>query len=185
MEIQLIAGLGFGAVLIVFFMIAWFVPPAQSGNDNILRILAAILAGCAGAFLTGAITIELAGPLSGSVNLVVSAAGGAALFLLVWVTWTRKLSPGFHLTLPQGTPFAEAARMISQATEKTCRLDGFPEAAEQSVVSSETPIRQRSPRAALVVLHEFFPKGEVPKYTVTETATGWRLIANEEGGNGG
>ena len=66
---QLIAGAGFAFILVVFFMIAYFNPPKRKGGDNILRILAAILAGSAGAFLTGGITIEAQGTISSGANI--------------------------------------------------------------------------------------------------------------------
>ena len=172
---QVVTGIVFAAVLVVFFMIVWFVRPKNPSGDNILRILASVLAGAAGAFLSGGITVEAQGQISPAFNIGVSAAGGGALFFLVWVGWKQTLGSGFNLSLPATTTFETAARTIAQAAGKSCRFSGFTPEALAAESTTDIRLQQPSPAEALRVLWQFYPDNQLPGYDVTESETGWRV----------
>jgi hypothetical protein len=174
-NLQLWIGVGFALLLIVFFMAAYFVPPARTAQTgNILRVLASALAGAAGAFLSGGVALEVRGDLSIGANWILSATGGAALFALVWLTWSHVNRPGFHIAFPLGTTFAAATTLIASAAGNTVRRIGFSPAEDNTELAS-LDLMAKDPRDALAQLSNHLPSGSVRPYEVREIPGGFEL----------
>ena len=175
---QLVIGTVFAFILIVFFMIAYFFSSNNPGQSNILRVLASVLAGSTGAFLTGGVVIKISGPVSPGTNWAISAAGGAALFVLVWITWHHKLKAAFKCTIPQGSNFNRAVDIIAAIAGKSAQSSGFSESELDQKLAREINIDTKTPRLALENLGRFFPNNSIPNYSVSDSSTGWVITKN-------
>jgi hypothetical protein len=89
-------GLGFVAVLVVFLMVTYYAPITGSISPaayNNLRFLTSLCAGFAGALITGEVFLHWEQQLPGGAKVGLSAAAGAALLALVWLTYPRPPKP--------------------------------------------------------------------------------------------
>lgn len=172
---QIWIGVGFAGAVVLFLMIAYFVPPKSPNTSQILRALVAIMAGAAGAFLTGGITLQIDGEISSGLKLGLTAAGGIALFVFVWITWDRVANTtAFHVTFPIATKFAAAAGLIGQAAQMQVQLSGF-NPAETSATVVGTDLKARDPVSALRQLRDHFPPNSIRPYAVDAIAGGYQL----------
>lgn len=177
MDTKTWVGVAFAAVTLVFFMVAYFVKPPTPSNAPIVRLLAAICAGAAGYFLTGTIAIQISGHLTDGANYAVSATGGIALFVMVWLRYpSPKLSPGFNVSFPQGTRFEDAATLIGAAALKPVTLQGFSQTEKDTLLVSSS-VSAGNDRQALQFLHALAPPGSVRAYRVKPNAGGYQLDA--------
>ena len=175
---QVLAGVVFTAILVVFFIVAYFVPPRSPQANQILRVLASICAGAAGAFLTGGIALQITGQLSPQASWTLSATGGIALFVLGWLTWKEVTNtPGFNIAVPAGTTFRGASQLIGTSSGKLVRLQNFTPQ-EQEAVLTTTDLRAASPKDALRQLMNMVPINTIRPYAVDERSSEYVLIVN-------
>lgn len=174
-SVRIWTGLGFAAAVVVFLMVAYFIPPKTTNASQILRALVSIMAGAAGAFLTGGIAIQINGQISDGLNIALTASGGTGLFVLIWLTWEKVTNtPGFHIAFPVGVTFAAAAATIGEAVQARVHMLGFTPA-ESGATIVTTDLKARDPVGALRSLRDYFAPHAIRSYTVTEVDGGFRL----------
>ncbi len=128
-------GLAFVAVIVAFLMITSFARLNEQADKN-LRFLTALCAGFAGGFFTGDALFRYQQQLGNGINILLSGTAGFALFLLVWLTYARKIAPvpsslpneSVNLSIPGGWTFEQAARAITSAARRTIHFNGFDKA---------------------------------------------------------
>lgn len=175
MEPQLIAGLVFAGVTVLFFMVAYFFKPPTPSTAPILRILSSVCAGASGAFLSGSLALNVDGQLAQGARFGITAGGAVALFVLVWLTFkTIPLAQEFRCSLPIGATFQQAAWAIGQAARASVNLIGFRPSEEATTLTSFN-IRERDPEGALRALARMVPQGSVRPYKVTRAAGSYTL----------
>lgn len=126
---------GFGLVLlvVVFFMVAFFTAPNMThGQYIILKFLAALCAGCAGALITGEALLKVEGAIGAQTKYFFSGTAGFALFGLVWLIFPKYSSPpdpnSFHAALPEGWTFRHAAETFAELDNNSfANFEGFRE----------------------------------------------------------
>jgi len=105
---QILAAWVFGGLTLLFLMAVYFLDKGESASNPIIKIIAAILAGLMGAFLTGSIKLVTQGKIKPWGKITIQAGGGAAFFVLVWITWPT--AP----VVPVKTVAADAAKAAVQ-----------------------------------------------------------------------
>jgi hypothetical protein len=89
-----IPALTFTSVLLLVLIVAFFLLPTMSPDQrNVLRSLYALLAGFAALFLGGTATVQMNLPANNGLKASVSAGGGIAVFLIVYMQAPYWFSP--------------------------------------------------------------------------------------------
>jgi hypothetical protein len=83
----MIAAWVFGGITLVFLMVVYFLDRGGSASNPIVKLVAAIFAGLMGFFLTGSIKLVTDGKIHTWGKISIQAGGGAAFFVLIWLTW--------------------------------------------------------------------------------------------------
>lgn len=176
---QLWIAVVFAAVLVGFFMVAYFTGGNMTlSQQNILRFLAATCAGCFGGFLSGDLIIryEVAGPAG---NFALSATAGIALFVFIWWTWHRAVpmpSDAFHFALGKGWTFEQAVKAIAGQDNAVVSISGF----NQEQLKSELAAKELhclSPKQAIEQLRTLDTSGSLPGYSVRRDPEGYHVNA--------
>ena len=128
-QYQVWIGFGFAVLLVFFLMIAFFKAPNMTpGQFAILRFLAALCAGFAGALITGEALFRMEGD-TGGVKYLVSGTAGFALFFVVWFFFQKPTPPmapdRVRLSLPVGWTFQYAAKTFAQRDSAQVDFDGL------------------------------------------------------------
>jgi hypothetical protein len=85
---------GFAALLIIFFIAAYFAPGEISQQRyNMLHFLGALAGAFSGAFVTGFVIFQAGGNLPTGGTYSISAGAGFALFLLIWFFFPKYPGP--------------------------------------------------------------------------------------------
>lgn len=168
MSAQLITGIVFLALLLVFLGVAYFVPSRASGQDKILRVLSTLCAGFAGAILPGGINVQGTLQWSSTTTLSVSAVGALGFATLVWLTWRSDKAvapPGVRVTFPESTTFAQAAELVAKLAKEPAALEGFTPQQEAQYLKTLF-VRADSFQQAFERLGQYTGLKEFPPYTV-------------------
>ena len=182
METKFWVGVGFGAVSLLFFMVAYFKPPRVPGQFVILKVIASILAGAAGLFLSGEVFTQLTSNPSPGAQFTVSATGAIALFVLVWLTFPRppkEVPPpaqAWVFSFPRPTTFRQAAEVIRDVNGATMDFHGF-KPQEENVALSTLNINEATQLNAFKRLASLAPPKALPPYEVRQTRLHFDLIA--------
>jgi len=128
-QYQLWIGFGFAVLLVIFLIVAFFKAPNMTPSQHtILRFLAALCAGFAGALISGEALFRMEGGTAG-VKYLVSGTAGFALFFVVWFFFPKPTAPvapdRFHASLPAGWTFEQAAKTFAQRDSAIVTFDGF------------------------------------------------------------
>jgi hypothetical protein len=128
-QYQLWIGSGFAVFLVVFLMVAFFkAPNMTSVQRDILRFLAALCAGSAGALIAGEALFRMEG-YTGGFKYLVSGTAGFALFFVVWFFFPKPTGPlapdRFRASLPKGWTFQYAAKTFAQRDNAIVDFDGL------------------------------------------------------------
>lgn len=85
---QMLAAWIFGSLTLVFLMVIYL----RGGNthDPVIRLIASILAGLMGFFITGSMKLVSEGKIASWGKISIQAGGGAAFFALVFLTWPKE-----------------------------------------------------------------------------------------------
>jgi hypothetical protein len=122
---QILASWIFGILTLLFLMFVYL----KGGNthDPIIRLIAAILAGLMGFFLTGSMRVISEGKIGSFGKISIQAGGGAAFFTLVWLTWPKE-------------PAINTQYMIKETASSTVKeLLSNPEMLKELIKSAEHP----------------------------------------------
>lgn len=153
-QYQLWIGLGFAALLVVFFIVAFFTKDQLSvGQIQILRFLSSLCAGFAGALIAGDALVKGDVPIGAAGTLAISGTAGFALFFLVWLTFDRTIVPpdSFSIRIPDGIQFKDVVNVIASQDGAVAELIGFlPE--EASAILDGHQLTCKSPEEALELL---------------------------------
>jgi hypothetical protein len=78
----------FGSLTLIFLMVVYL----RGGNthDPVIRLIAAILAGLMGYFITGSMRLVSEGRIASWGKISIQAGGGAAFFTLVFLSWPKE-----------------------------------------------------------------------------------------------
>ncbi len=78
----------FGSLTLIFLMFVYL----RGGNthDPVIRLIASILAGLMGFFLTGSMRLVTEGRFATWGKVTIQAGGGAAFFTLIWLSWPKE-----------------------------------------------------------------------------------------------
>jgi hypothetical protein len=165
----------FTAILIFFFIAAFFMAPSMSaGQLKILRFLAA-LCGAISAFMwTGEALLNARGKVGGW-EIAFSGTAGFAIFFLVWVFWERAAESGigFNYSVGSGWTFANAAGEIANAAGGNLVLNGFSEEEKAAALRQERVFGADATQA-LVKLRNLAPGG-FPAYNVEKKESDFEL----------
>jgi len=124
-------------------MVAFFWAPYQTpGQWNILRLVNALCAGCAGGFLIGEATLHITGEIATGVQATIDGTAGIAIFLIVWFTYQKYIpSPTLpeaqNLSVPEGWTFKQAADAIARQNASVIQYFGFTEAELKTVLRGQ------------------------------------------------
>lgn len=174
-----VAGLVFAALLILFFMIAFFRGRnLSSGQLQILRFLGALCTGFSAGLFTGTATFQAQGVFAG-LTILASGTAGCAGFMLVWFTWRPLPS---NVSVVAGLTFKETARMVADTEPATVELIGFSTAHEAAAVRGK--LHASSTAEALGRLRLLVDGVAIPEYQVEGQAGEYRLIATAGAANG-
>ena len=182
MDTRFWIGVGFGAVSLVFFFVVYFWPPRTDGQYVILRVIASILAGAAGLFLSGEVFTQFSGEISNGLKMTVSATGAIALFVLVWLTFPKapvtpqQPQPAWNISFPNSTTFREAANVIRDVNGASLSVKGF-QSAEENIALSSLSIHESTQANAFKRLADLVPPNSLPPYEVLQTGLHFELIA--------
>jgi len=163
------------------FMLAYFRPPQVDGQYVILRVIASILAGAAGLFLSGEVFTQFSGEMSNGLKLTVSATGAIGLFVLVWLTFPNEptkqhLPEIWKFSLPNSITFHKAAEVIQKVNNASLTIEGFtPE--EERIVLTSLGIHEPTQANAFKRLADMVPPNSLPPYEVIQTGLHFKLIA--------
>lgn len=127
-QYQLWIGFFFALLLVVFFIVAFFKAKTLTADQrSILKFLAALCAGFAGALITGDALFRLQGNLGASTNVAVSGTAGAALFFTVWFFFPKVsgFPDAFHFSVPQGWTFRHTVLVLAQQEGAVPDYDGL------------------------------------------------------------
>lgn len=89
---QIVATWLFGLIFSGFLITVFFSDRAGRTHDPIVRLFAAVTAALFGYFLTGTIQVVSHGGLGKVGRMSIRASGGAAMFVLVWLTWPKPVA---------------------------------------------------------------------------------------------
>jgi hypothetical protein len=131
-QYQLLIGIFFAFLLVIFFMVAFFAAPNMtSGQHAILRFLAALCAGFAGALIAGEALFRMEGD-TGATKYLVSGTAGFALFFVVWFFFPKYTAPAtpvapdsFSVSIPKGWTFQHAAKVFAQKDKAIVDFGGL------------------------------------------------------------
>jgi hypothetical protein len=132
-QYQLLIGIVFAFFLVVFLMIAFFTAPNMTtGQHSILRFLAALCAGFAGALIAGDALFRVEGD-TGAVRYFISGTAGFALFFVVWFFFPKPTVPEappavpdrFSASVPKGWTFQHAAKILAQQDNSLVDFGGL------------------------------------------------------------
>lgn len=167
-QVQLWGGLGFTALLIIFFMVAFFWKEKwEQGQWVIARILASLCAAFAATFFTGSALVDYTQTIGTGGKFAFQGAAGFALFFLIWRFFPkfeqpppappRPISDG-NVTLPSGTKFDFAVRLVADKGLDHARgvdFNGFTDAELKAPLLSDALVNLRDGRAALLRVRDF------------------------------
>jgi hypothetical protein len=131
-QYQFWVGFALVFLVVVFFMVAFFTAPNMtSGQYTILKFLAALCAGCAGALLTGEALFRFEGAMAQN-RYFFSGTAGFALFGLVWLIFPKYSPPAlppppnsFSMSLPPGLTFQQGAKEFAEQDNAFANFEGF------------------------------------------------------------
>ena len=126
-QYQLWIGFAFAALLIGFFIFAFFKAKTLTPDQRtILRFLSALCAGFAGALITGDALFKMEGSTP-STKYAISGTAGAALFFVVWLFFPKvtALPEGFNASIPHGWTFKDAVDAFAQQDGAVPNYNGF------------------------------------------------------------
>jgi hypothetical protein len=181
-ELQIWIGFGFVVGIVVFFMVAYFVPPNSPNAFAILRFLCALCAGLAGALITGGALFELKAELSAGVNMMVQGTAGFAAFFAIWFTFPAP--PGyipltntdFNVSIPQGCTFQQAATVIANADNASVSFDSKFTSQELAAPLDGIQLHTKSPAAALDAIRLQATTVSIQMYRVVKNGASYSLV---------
>jgi hypothetical protein len=161
--VQLWAGLGFSAVLVAFFIVAFFKRGKwEQGQWVVVRILASLCAAFAAALFTGSALVDYQQEIGTGGRFSFQGAAGFALFFVVWYFFpkfeTPPPPPDGNVSLPPGMTFSEATRLIGEKNLDHARsvdLRGFVDSELNAPLLSAALINLKDGRAALLRIRDF------------------------------
>ena len=153
-QYQLWIGLGFVALLVIFFIIAFFTRENLSPSQlQIMRFLTSLCAGFAGALITGEALVQGKVPIGTGGSLAISGTAGFALFFLIWLTFDRtiKAPDSYNIRIPDGLAFKSAVNVIASQDGAVADLDGF-SLEERTALLNGQALRCKTPEEAIKLL---------------------------------
>lgn len=128
-QYQVWIGFGFAALLILFFIVAFFKAPDMTASQfTILKVLSTFCAAFAGILIAGEALFRLEGATGGTKYLVSGTAGFAFAFV-IWFFFPKHDPPvpadRFIAALPAGWTFQQAAKTFAQRDNAFVDFQGF------------------------------------------------------------
>ena len=175
-------GLGFVALLVIFFMVAFFMKNLTPSQEQILRFLAALCAGFAGALLAGEALFSMNTQLQQGSSLAVRGTAGFALFFAVWYGF-RQVAHGLpsgpealSFSVPPGWTFRGAVDALATNDNAVAKFVDFPETALNTVLRARE-IHTGNVTEAILALRELAEPGALPLYDVIFNVPTYQLRA--------
>jgi hypothetical protein len=129
-QYQFWIGLGFGATLVLFLIIAFFKAKDMTwGQWLMLKILSAICGAVAGILISGDALVNFIRQVPGG-KFTISGTAGFAVFFAIWFFFPKRPeapppAKGFNLSVKRGWKFQEAADTIAKSLGTTIEYEGF------------------------------------------------------------
>jgi hypothetical protein len=130
-QYQFWVGVGLVLIVVIFFIVAFFkAPNMTSAQYTIIKFLAALCAGGAGALITGEALFRADVSIGATQKYLFSGTAGFALFGLVWLIFPKYSAPpppnSFNVSLPKGLTFQSAVKKFAELDNNSfADFDGF------------------------------------------------------------
>lgn len=130
-QYQFWVGVGLVLIVVIFFMVAFFKAPNMTHAQYIIiKYLAALCAGSAGALFTGEALFRAEASIGDTQKYFFSGTAGFALFGLVWLIFPRYSAPpdppSFNVSLPKGWTFQHAVKKFAELDNNSfASFEGF------------------------------------------------------------
>jgi len=162
-DIKLYVGIAFAAAVLILLTFIFFKTPVLTDDQRkLLRIFCALLAGCAGVFISGEALFNLSRE-AGSTKMAVQGTAGFALFFCVWFTFDplrrKSGARGFAISFVEDMTFKRATEILGSELSLGVNLDALrPE--ERDAKIRGVHVEGRDAQDVLAKLNEFVKQPE-------------------------